>query len=61
MDKNIQILLQEIQAKTGWIEQRIATELQVSQPTVNRILNGRQGDCRGRTYRAISALHESLG
>lgn len=56
MDKNISTLLREIKAVTGWSEPVIAEKLGISQPTVNRILNG-QSDCKGSTYRAISDLH----
>lgn len=59
MNPNITTLLQEIKATTDWSEPRIATEIGVSQPTVNRILNG-QGDCKGATLMAIVNLHNSL-
>jgi predicted transcriptional regulator len=59
MDKDICTLLKEIKAKTGWSEPRIALEIKVSQPTVNRILNG-QDDCKGSTFRAIIDLHAQL-
>ena len=54
--KDPQTLLSEIQSATGWSQPRIAAELKVSQPTVNRLLN-RQLDCRGSTLTAINALH----
>ena len=57
MEKNSASLLQEIKAETGWSEPSIATEIGVSQPTVNRILNG-QEDCKGKTVLSIIALHE---
>jgi len=56
MDKDITTMLREIKDATGWSEARIAHELETSQPTVNRILNG-QGDCKGKTLRAITELH----
>ena len=56
MDKNISTLLREIKAATGWSEPVIASKLNTSQPTVNRILKG-QADCKGTTYRAILDLH----
>jgi plasmid maintenance system antidote protein VapI len=59
MDKDISILLQETQAKTGWSQPRIAQEIGTSQPTVNRILNG-QIDCKGKTWAAIKSLHERV-
>jgi hypothetical protein len=61
MDKDITTLLKEIKAKTGWSELRIRDELgiSISQPTVNRILNG-QEDCKGSTDRAIRALHQRV-
>ena len=58
MDKTISILLREIKDATKWSEPKIAEELGTSQPTVNRILNG-QEDCKGRTLRAITALHKT--
>jgi transcriptional regulator with XRE-family HTH domain len=59
MDKKISTLLREIKNATGWSESRLASKLDTSQPTVNRILNG-QEDCKGSTYRAITALHHEL-
>ena len=59
MDTKIQSMLQEIKAKTGWSEPRIAIEIGASQPTVNRILNG-QKDCKGSTLRSIEELHAKL-
>lgn len=56
MDKDISTLLREIRAATDWSEPKLAEEIGVSQPTVNRILNG-QVDCRASTLRAIEALH----
>ncbi|HTD04194.1 helix-turn-helix transcriptional regulator, partial [Undibacterium sp.] len=52
-------LLADIKAATGWSQPRIARELGVSQPTVNRILNG-QGDCKSTTWMAITALHRQV-
>ena len=59
MNKPISTLLQEIKVETGWSEPRIAKELRVSQPTVNRILNG-QEECAGSTWRAIENLHAKV-
>jgi transcriptional regulator with XRE-family HTH domain len=59
MEKTITDMLGEIKAATGWSEPRIATELNTSQPTVNRILRG-QTECRASTYRAITDLHTRL-
>jgi hypothetical protein len=66
MSKPISELLNEIKTETGWSEPRIATELRallpdsrMSQPTVNRILNG-QDECKSSTLRAIEALHERV-
>ena len=56
MDKDIATLLAEIKSTTGWSEPRMAEELEISQPTVNRILKG-QPDCKGTTLRAIVELH----
>jgi hypothetical protein len=56
MDKDISTLLQEIKAATSWSEPRMAAELSISQPTVNRILNGQQ-ECKLATLRAIEAVH----
>lgn len=57
MDKDIATLLQEIKSETGWSEPALASELGISQPTVNRILNG-QPDCKINTFLAIKALHK---
>lgn len=57
MNKNISTLLKEIKLETGWGEVRIAAELKVSQPTVNRILKGQQ-ECKGSTLKAIEDLHK---
>lgn len=59
MDKSISTLLQEIKAKTGWSQTRIAEELGATQPTVSRILKG-QEDCEGKTLRAIEALYKRV-
>ncbi len=59
MDKSISTLLREIKDASHWSEPRIATEIGTSQPTVNRILNG-QDECKGKTLRAITALHEAV-
>ncbi len=56
MDKDISTLLREIKTLTQLSEQCIAAALGTSQPTVNRILKG-QTDCKGRTLKAIQALH----
>jgi transcriptional regulator with XRE-family HTH domain len=60
MDKSISTLMQEIQAATDWSQPRIAEEIGTSQPTVNRILNGHQTDCKGSTMLAIRALHKRV-
>jgi transcriptional regulator with XRE-family HTH domain len=59
MDKTISTLLREIKEASHWSEPRIASEIGTSQPTVNRILNG-QVECKGRTLRAITALHATV-
>ncbi len=59
MDKSISTLLREIKDASHWSEPRIATEIGTSQPTVNRILNG-QAECKGKTLRAITALHATV-
>jgi transcriptional regulator with XRE-family HTH domain len=56
MDKDISTLLREIKDISKLSEPRIAEQLGTSQPTVNRILNG-QGDCKGRTFKAIAEMH----
>jgi DNA-binding LacI/PurR family transcriptional regulator len=48
-----------IKAKTGWSEPRIAAEINTSQATVNRLLNG-QPNCQATTYLAIEALASKL-
>ncbi|WP_414016442.1 helix-turn-helix domain-containing protein [Burkholderia stagnalis] len=52
-------MLLEVHAATKLTQKELASGLSVSQPTVNRILNG-QGDCRGTTLSAIIALHSRL-
>ncbi|MBW9332482.1 helix-turn-helix transcriptional regulator [Herbaspirillum sp. RU 5E] len=59
MNKDIGILMQEIRSATRWSEPRLASEIGVSQPTVNRILNG-QADCKASTLRAIESLHSRV-
>jgi predicted transcriptional regulator len=59
MDKNAETLLQEIVAKTGWSQTRIANEIGSKQPTVSRIINSTV-DCKGSTLRAIFALHQRV-
>lgn len=52
-------LLAHIKSSTGWGELELAKRLNVSQPTVNRILRG-QTDCRGSTLKAIERLHAEV-
>lgn len=59
MNKDISRLLNEAKAETGWSETDLAAKTGVSQPTINRILNGQQ-DCKGSTWAAIEALHKSV-
>jgi transcriptional regulator with XRE-family HTH domain len=59
MDKDISTALREVRTETGWSEPRIASELGISQPTVNRILNG-QDDCKAKTFRAIQILYKKV-
>ena len=56
MDKTHQTKLAELKAHTGLSEVALGERLKVSQPTVNRILNG-QGDCKGSTLVAIDRLY----
>jgi hypothetical protein len=58
-DQSATALLQFVRAATRWSEPRIAKKLGVSQPTVNRILNG-QSDCKGSTLQAIRTLHQQI-
>jgi transcriptional regulator with XRE-family HTH domain len=58
-DQSATALLQFVRAATRWSEPRIAKKLGVSQPTVNRILNG-QSDCKGSTLQAIRKLHQQI-
>ncbi len=51
--------LADIRAVTGWSQPHIARMLGVSQPTVNRILNG-QGACKSTTWTAITQLHREV-
>jgi len=57
MDKDPSTLLREIKQKTGWSETRLAAEINASQPTINRILNG-QARCLSTTHCAIVNLHD---
>jgi|GEM_PF-2440206 len=59
MDKDICTMLIEIKAETQWSQPRLADELKVSQPTVNRILRG-QSDCMASTLTAIANLHKRI-
>lgn len=59
MDKSHQAKLAEIKAHTGLSEVALAQRLGVSQPTVNRILNG-QVDCKGSTLVAIDHLYAEV-
>lgn len=56
MDKEPTQLLREIKEATGWGEIQLAKELGSSQPTVNRILNGK-GHGRVPLYQSIVAMH----
>lgn len=58
MKKHLPTLLAEVRAATKWSQVRLAIELGVTQPTVNRILNG-QAKYKADTYCAVVALHES--
>ncbi|MBR7792325.1 helix-turn-helix domain-containing protein [Undibacterium sp. FT147W] len=53
---NISILLCEIKSKTGWSESKLAAQIGISQPTVNRILRG-QTQCMSGTLVSIQSLH----
>jgi predicted transcriptional regulator len=59
MEKNISTMLQEIKAAKGCGQPTLARELETSQPTVNRILNG-QTECRSSLFKRISALHSEV-
>ncbi|GJG92868.1 helix-turn-helix transcriptional regulator [Cupriavidus pauculus] len=59
MDKTHQVKLAELKAHTGMSEVALSRRLQISQPTVNRILNG-QGDCKGSTLVAIDRMHAEV-
>lgn len=52
-------LLKQIRTATKMSQNALAKRLQVSQPTVNRILKG-QPDCKGATLNAIVALHAEI-
>ncbi|GGC65588.1 helix-turn-helix domain-containing protein [Undibacterium terreum] len=52
-------LIADIKAATGLSEAQIAKRLGISQPTVNRIVNG-QGDCKTSTWMAITVLHQQV-
>lgn len=57
MKKHLPTLLSQIRAVTKWTGTQMAAELQVSQATVSRILNG-QERFKADTYCAVVALHE---
>ena len=50
-------MLNEIKSITGLGEIALAEKLGVSQPTVNRILNG-QPDCKGKTLQSIASMYQ---
>jgi plasmid maintenance system antidote protein VapI len=52
-------MLNEIKSTTGLGEIALAEKLGISQPTVNRILNG-QPDCKGKTLQSIAALYQQV-
>lgn len=52
-------LLSDIKAQRGLSEVAIARRLQISQPTVNRILRGKS-DCKSSTFVAIQAWWKEL-
>ncbi|WP_175044540.1 helix-turn-helix domain-containing protein [Burkholderia lata] len=52
-------LLSDIKAQRGLSEVAIARRLNISQPTVNRILRGRS-DCKSSTFVAIQAWWNEL-
>lgn len=58
-DQTISDMLAEIKKFTGMTEVAMATELKVSQPTVNRMLKG-QAKCSSTTLLAILRLHADL-
>ena len=51
--------IREIEAATGWSQSRIAKELKISQPTINRLANG-QPECKASTWRAICDLRQRV-
>lgn len=56
MDKNISVLMQQIKAKTGQPQHKLAEMLSTTQPTIGRILNG-QRNCEIDLYERILDLH----
>ncbi|MBU9403777.1 helix-turn-helix transcriptional regulator [Burkholderia multivorans] len=52
-------LLAEIKQATKEGEIALAKRLGISQPTVNRLLNG-QADCSSKTLRAIQRVHAEI-
>jgi transcriptional regulator with XRE-family HTH domain len=59
MTTSPQKLLQEIKARTGWSQPKIAAEIGTSQATVNRLLHG-QSNCLATTALAIEQLAARL-
>lgn len=56
---NARQMLNEVKSELGLGEIALAEKLGISQPTVNRILNG-QPDCKGTTLQAIARLYEQV-
>jgi len=52
-------MLSEIKVFTGMSEVALAKELKVSQPTVNRLLNGQDG-CSSSTLMSIIRMHGDM-
>jgi plasmid maintenance system antidote protein VapI len=52
-------MLAEIKAATNMVETDLATRIGISQPTVNRILNG-QPNCTWKVLIAIRRIHAEV-
>jgi transcriptional regulator with XRE-family HTH domain len=60
MDRTPTQLLTEIRAATNLSDQAIGARIGCSQPTVHRIRNGNQQECKSSTLMAILRLHAEV-
>jgi len=60
MERTTAQLLAEIRAMAKLSDKAIGDRLGCSQPTVHRLRNGQQSDCKASTFMAILRLHEEV-